>query len=173
MISTALGIHRDRRRPTRKPGSSRGQSLVEFALLVPFLLLIVLFAVDFGRIYMGWVTINGMARVGANYAAQHPDAWTTPGDPTARAEYLTLMTRSEGAIDCALVPPPPPTFPSGRLVGKPAQATSIAISGCWPRSSPWSPAIRSVCPRPHRSRSRTAVSRAVLRRPLWERRLRR
>jgi hypothetical protein len=119
---TALGIHRDRRRPTRPLGSSRGQSLVEFALLVPFLLLIVLFAVDFGRIYMGWVTINGMARVGANYAAQHPDAWTTPGDPTARAEYLTLMTRSEGAIDCALVPPPAPTFPSGRTVGKPAQA---------------------------------------------------
>ena len=113
---------RDRRHPARATGSSRGQSLVEFALLVPFLLLIVLFAVDFGRIYMGWVTINGMARVGANYAAQHPDAWTTPGDPTARAEYLTLMTRSEGALDCALVPPPAPTFPGGRTVGKPAQA---------------------------------------------------
>ncbi len=122
MRPSISGQSPDRRHRTRPSGSSRGQSLVEFALLVPFLLLIVLFAVDFGRIYMGWVTINGMARVGANYAAQHPDAWTTPGDPAARAEYLTLMTRSEGAMDCALVPPPAPTFPGGRLVGKPAQA---------------------------------------------------
>ncbi len=109
-----------RRRQARTSDSTRGQSLVEFALVLPILLLIVLFAVDFGRIYMGWVTINGMARVGANYAAQHPDAWTTPGDPTARATYLTLMTRSQGALDCDLVAPPAPTFPSGRQVGKPA-----------------------------------------------------
>jgi hypothetical protein len=120
LISPALGKLRHPRRWT-STRRTRGQSLVEFALLVPFLLLIVLFAIDFGRIYMGWVTINGMARVGANYAAQHPDAWTTPGDPTAQATYLTLMTASEGALDCALVPPPAPTFPSGRQVGKPAQ----------------------------------------------------
>ena len=64
-------------------GSSRGQSLVEFALLAPFLLRTVLFAVDFGRIYMGWVTINGMARVGAHLAAQHPmpDDSGRPGSP--------------------------------------------------------------------------------------------
>jgi TadE-like protein len=122
LITHALLNPRGRRHLTRAHASSRGQSLVEFALLLPLLLLIVLFAVDFGRIYMGWVTINGMARVGANYAAQHPDAWTTPGDPTAQAEYLTLMTRSQGAMDCDLVPPPNPTFPSGRTVGKPAQA---------------------------------------------------
>lgn len=125
MISSALRKLRDPRRTT-STRRTRGQSLVEFALLVPLLLLIVLFAIDFGRIYMGWVTINGMARVGANYAAQHPDAWTTPGDPTAQAEYLTLITRSQGALDCALVPSPPdpvpdPTFPAGRQVGKPAQ----------------------------------------------------
>jgi hypothetical protein len=122
LISLALGGGRDRRRMTRSSGSSRGQSLVEFALLLPILLLIVLFAVDFGRIYMGWVTVNGMARIGANYAAQHPDAWTTPGDPTARAEYLNLMDRSKGALDCILVPPANPSFPDGRKVGKPAQS---------------------------------------------------
>lgn len=123
MNTIALGGGRDRHRMARRSGSSRGQSLVEFALLVPILLLIVLFALDFGRIYMGWVTVNGMARIGANYAALHPDAWTTPGDPTARAEYLDLMDRSKGSLDCTLVAPPNPTFPDGRKIGKPAQSS--------------------------------------------------
>jgi hypothetical protein len=122
LSSQALGQRRDPHHSARTPGSSRGQSLVEFALVVPVLLLIVLFAVDFGRLYMGWVTINGMARVGANYAAQHPDAWTTPGDPAARAEYVDLMTRSQGALNCELAGwPPTPTYPQGRTVGKPTQ----------------------------------------------------
>lgn len=108
------------RRPTQTTVTTRGQSLVEFALVAPVLLLIVLFAVDFGRLYMGWITINGMARIGANYAAQHPHAWTTPGDPAARAEYLSLMSASQGALNCALVAPPAPSFPEGRSVGKPA-----------------------------------------------------
>ncbi len=111
-------------RPHRS-GKSRGQSLVEFALVLPVLLLLVLFALDFGRIYMGWITVNGMARIGANYAAQHPEAWTTPGDPAARAEYLSLMTASQGSLDCALVPPANPSFPEGRTVGKPAE-TGVA-----------------------------------------------
>ena len=32
-----------------------GQSLVEFALTVPIILLIMLFAIDFGRVFLGWV----------------------------------------------------------------------------------------------------------------------
>jgi Flp pilus assembly protein TadG len=122
LITIALGGGRDRHSTVRRSGSKRGQSLVEFALVLPVLLLIVLFAVDFGRLYMGWVTINGMARIGANYAAQHPDAWTTPGDPVARVEYEALMTNSKGALNCALAAwPPTPTYPSGRTVGKPAK----------------------------------------------------
>jgi hypothetical protein len=107
--------------PSLRRRSGPGQSLVEFALVLPVLLLIVLFALDFGRAYMGWITINGMARTGANFAAQHPDAWGTPGDPDARAQYLDLMTRSRGALDCALAPLPDPVFPEGRKVGKPAE----------------------------------------------------
>ncbi len=47
----------------------RGQSLVEFALVLPVVILVVLMALDFGRVFMGWVGVNSMARVGAHYAS--------------------------------------------------------------------------------------------------------
>jgi len=53
--------------------SRRGQSLVEFALVLPLLLVLLLMAVDFGRVYFGWVTLTNASRVGANYAAAPPD----------------------------------------------------------------------------------------------------
>ena len=64
-----------------KNGSARdrnavgGQSLVEFAILAPVLLAILLIAVDVGRVYLGWVNLSNVARIGANFAAMNPSAW--------------------------------------------------------------------------------------------------
>jgi Flp pilus assembly protein TadG len=58
--------------PRRRRRSSRGQSLVEFALVLPVLLILVLMAIDFGRLFSSWVTLNNAARVAANYAAANP-----------------------------------------------------------------------------------------------------
>ena len=50
----------------------RGQALVEFALIVPILLFILVIAIDFGRLfYLNIGIING-AREGAAYGADHP-----------------------------------------------------------------------------------------------------
>jgi hypothetical protein len=75
---------------------SNGQSVVEFALLLPVLLLLVLFALDFGRIFLGWVTLNNMARVGADYAAKHPNDFAG----ARPSEYDALMLGSFDAINC-------------------------------------------------------------------------
>lgn len=64
-------LRRLKRRSPRR--NARGQSLVELALVLPVLLLIVMFALDFGRAFYSWVTITNATRVGANYAASHPD----------------------------------------------------------------------------------------------------
>ncbi len=51
---------------------SRGQSLVEFALVVPILLLIFAGAADMGRIFYTFVAIENAAKEGALYGARYP-----------------------------------------------------------------------------------------------------
>lgn len=91
---------------TRAQG--QGQSLVEFALFVPVLAVILLMAVDLGRVYLGWVTLNNVARIGANYAAQNPEAWSGTGNATIQARYRELMASDATGIDCDL----PATWPA-------------------------------------------------------------
>jgi len=50
---------------------TRGQALVEFALVVPVMLLILLIAVDFGRLFFAHISNVNAAREGAGYAAAH------------------------------------------------------------------------------------------------------
>lgn len=47
----------------------RGQSLVEFALILPILLTLVGAAIDIARLYQGWITLEGATRDAAEYAA--------------------------------------------------------------------------------------------------------
>ena len=64
---------------------SCGQSMAEFALILPVILLIVLVAVDFGRAFYAWVTVTNATRVAANYAAGLPD------DTYPSADYSALV----------------------------------------------------------------------------------
>ena len=50
-----------------------GQSMVEFALVLPVLLLLLCGIVDFGWIYYNQITLNNAAREGARYAVIHYD----------------------------------------------------------------------------------------------------
>ncbi len=52
-------------------GDKRGQSLVEFGLMLPILVLLVLGAIDFGRVFFAYVSVTNGARNGADYAAFH------------------------------------------------------------------------------------------------------
>jgi hypothetical protein len=54
--------------------ASQGQSLVEFSLVLPVLLVLVLMAVDFGRGFYAWVTLTNAVRDAANYAGMNPGA---------------------------------------------------------------------------------------------------
>jgi Flp pilus assembly protein TadG len=54
--------------------SSRGQSLAEFALVLPVILVLVLGAIDFGRVYFAYVSVTNAARNGAHYASGSPVA---------------------------------------------------------------------------------------------------
>lgn len=60
----------------RKKGY-QAQALVEVALILPLILLLVLGAVDFGRVYHTKIVITNAAREGANYLAYYPESVDT------------------------------------------------------------------------------------------------
>lgn len=110
-------IHRDR---------SRGQSLVELALILPVVLLLTLIAIDFGRVYLGWVNLQNMARVAANYASNHPTAWAT-NDAAAKATYQDQIRADAKQNNCTLPlvsgvqTAPDPAFAPSTNIGSTAQ----------------------------------------------------
>jgi Flp pilus assembly protein TadG len=59
---------------------SRGQALVEFALVLPVMMLVLLIVVDFGRLFFAYISDVNAAREGASYAAMH--AADSPYDAT-------------------------------------------------------------------------------------------
>ncbi|MDX1991844.1 MAG: TadE family protein [bacterium] len=62
----------DRRQPTEQTLKStrrnKGQTLAEFALTLPLLLLLVFGTVEFGRLFQAWVTLQNAAREATRYA---------------------------------------------------------------------------------------------------------
>ena len=94
----------------------QGQALPELALVLPVVLFVVLIALDFGRVFLGWVTLNNAARVAASYGAIAPLPWT----PAQTTQYQLLLDKETAAIDCDLPPTwPQPTYPGplGSSVG--------------------------------------------------------
>jgi hypothetical protein len=82
-------------------------------------MLMVLFGIDFGRVFLGWVTLNQAVREAANFAAYNPNGWS-PANAGVVAEYERLITTEAAAINCVLPNPlPDPTFPSGTGIGDP------------------------------------------------------
>ena len=63
-----------RRRP-----SPRGQSIVEFALILPVFLYLLLGVVDIGRVIFYQSLVNNAARDAARYALAHPDQTCSSG----------------------------------------------------------------------------------------------
>jgi hypothetical protein len=107
-----------RLRAIRSHRRLRGQALVETALLLPLLLILLLGAIDLGRAFFGWVNLHQAARIGANYAATHPQMSLRP---TEQAEFADLINRDVAAINCAMGAAPAPTYtdPVGNPVNPP------------------------------------------------------
>ena len=102
---------------------SRGQSLTEFALVLPVLLLVVLMALDFGRVYLGYVNLQQSARLAANFAALNPTAnWATTTDPI-RLRYVDIITRDAATTNCD----------PARSRCRPFQTGLNSVSGPWRR----------------------------------------
>jgi hypothetical protein len=105
----------------------RGQAMVETAIILPLLVLIIFFGIDFGRVFFGWVGLQNASRVAANYAGQHPCAWgdctLEPADADEQAAYLAIVRSDARAIGCQpdpiVVPDPTFTDSDGTAVAEP------------------------------------------------------
>ena len=53
--------------------SEKGQAMVEFALVLPLLLILLCGIIDFGWLYYNQITLNNAAREGARYAVIYYD----------------------------------------------------------------------------------------------------
>jgi TadE-like protein len=92
--------HRDRRRGR----AIRGQSLVEFALVVPLLLIFFVAIADLARLYTTMTTIESAAREAADYGSFDSSYWTDPGSTQVQMTHRACMASSNlpdyvGAVD--------------------------------------------------------------------------
>lgn len=86
--------------PARWRRVSRGQAMVEFALILPVLVLLLVLAVDFGRVFYGWVALNNATRIAASSAAMNPDTWDGSGTVAAKDAYRLEVLRDLSTINC-------------------------------------------------------------------------
>jgi len=71
-------------------------------------LVVLLFAVDFGRAFYSWVILQNASRIGANFAALNPEGWEGAGDPGLQAQYAVAISKDWGTLGCDV--PPAPVF---------------------------------------------------------------
>ncbi len=79
----------------RNIADERGQAIVEFALVVPVLLVIMFAIMQFGAVYNDYVTLTDATRVGARKAA------TSRHSATARADAEDAVRSSAADLDQA------------------------------------------------------------------------
>ena len=77
--------------------ATRGQALVEFALVVPLLILLIVNAVNFGGFLFGWITVAGAARSGIEYFTAAGAAAGAPTTPTT-AQINALVTADVSSL---------------------------------------------------------------------------
>jgi Flp pilus assembly protein TadG len=91
----------------------RGQSLVEFAVMLPVLLILVLSAVDLGRAFLSFITLNNATRIAANFAAQHPEGNYGDASDPVNIEYEAIVSRDTDRAFCTVSSLADPVYTDG------------------------------------------------------------
>jgi hypothetical protein len=125
-IPRNLHRHRD--------NGSRGQELVEFAIMLPLLLLIVFGMLDLGRLFHALITVTNAAREGARYGTIFPDDLTGIDFVTRREAQNSGITLGPGVSAISV------TYPQGYGEHLPIRVTvtyrfQLFIAGILPSST--------------------------------------
>ncbi len=76
----------------KNPSRPKGQALIEMALLLPFLLVLIVGALEFGRLFFTQIVITNAAREGAYYLTTHSSDYDSG---TGNAPNTTLAAEME------------------------------------------------------------------------------
>ena len=72
----------------------QGQSLLEMALIIPILLVLIIGALEFGRLFFTKIVLTNAAREGAYYLTTHPDDYDSGTDS---APNTVIAAQAEAA----------------------------------------------------------------------------
>ena len=123
-------------------GDERGAALVEFALVVPILLVLLMAMLDFGKAFNYWIDETQLASAGARWAVVNASPGQCPDGTTAStlAGYIqcqadTKELRNGGTSSVAnpakvCISFPPVSGHSNPLVGDPVRVT-VSVSYKW------------------------------------------
>lgn len=104
LIAEASGNFHLRRRPTRTHVSSRGQSLVEFAVVFPVLMLMLGGTIQFGIIFWGQNTLNQIVRDAGRYGATVPDCTAgSNADVVTKTQQIAAASSFVGSLGAVTV----------------------------------------------------------------------
>ncbi|MDR3592049.1 MAG: TadE/TadG family type IV pilus assembly protein [Negativicutes bacterium] len=98
----------------------RGQSMVEFALVLPVLLLMVVGMIAFGIVIHDYLAMAEAARVGARYAIVHPEATDGKIQDIARAAVPTYTN-------------PQPTVTTLPAQSQRTSGATVTVTATYPR----------------------------------------
>lgn len=115
--------------------SERGQTLVEFSMVVTVLFLILFGIVDFSRLFFAYATMANGVREGARYAVVHPNA----GDTSAVKAHARAMMVLIGG-DAAVTVSYPDTVNSAVCMRRPCRVVVSASSDF----NVWTPIIPNI-----------------------------
>jgi hypothetical protein len=110
--------------PRRRRPDERGVALVEFALVLPLLLLLLFGMLDFGRAFNYWIDSTHLANEGARWAVVNHNPGSGSLQQYIQQQADTGELRSGGS---AAVPDPLNvciSFPNGGAVGQPVHVTA-------------------------------------------------
>jgi Flp pilus assembly protein TadG len=115
----------------RGRSGARGQALLELALVAPVLLLLVLAALDLGRLFYSSITVTDSARAGAMEAAQEPTSFSS-GAACSPTNRVMCAATNESAGSFVTIAPADVTMscsPSCAKGTNPANRVTVTVTG--------------------------------------------
>jgi Flp pilus assembly protein TadG len=121
----------------RHRSAHAGQSVVEFAIMLPVVMLLLIAIADFGRLYTSAVAVESAAREAADYGSFQSNYWSAPNVVTTvdRMQYRACIAASGSHLEGYQSSDPTnhtctnPSFTCNLEHG--SMATDCASSGGW------------------------------------------